>query len=101
MDLDSKNTQNIMNLDLTHSKLNLTLREMIIDIKDIESKKVSFFHAINLSWKGGRVSFSVLPSKANSARMIIDGIIPYLHSIYGGEVLDCKYISITRTGIKL
>lgn len=57
-------------------------------IKSLETNKCDLFHAVNLSWKGDRVSFSFLPSQANSTRMIIDGIIPYFRSIYGDEVLD-------------
>jgi len=43
MALDSDNTDNIMNLDLTHSKLNLNIREMIIDINDLVTNKCNFF----------------------------------------------------------
>ena len=62
MALDSENLDDIINLGVIYSNLNLTLRKMIMDIKGLKMNTSNIFHAVNLSWKGDRVSFSFLLS---------------------------------------
>ena len=48
----------------------------------------NLFHAVNKAWRGDKVIFSFIPSHANEAKMIVDGLCPYLKSNHGDEVLD-------------
>lgn len=48
----------------------------------------NIFHAVNEPWKGDKTVFTFLPIHAESAMMIVDGLLPYLRSEYGDEVLD-------------
>merc|ERR1740139_398460 len=77
-----------MNLDITHSTLKLTLREMIISIKSWDEKPSNLFYGVNYSWKGTKIKFSYLPTHRNAANMIIDGLIPYLCHVYGDEAMN-------------
>ena len=86
--LENDSTDDIMNLDVTHSTLNLTLREMIMSIQSWGDYEANLFHGINQSWKGNKITFSFLPMQSNAAKMIIDGIIPFIRSKYGDEALD-------------
>ena len=83
--LENDNSEEILNLDIQHSTLKTSLREMIMEIQTGGS---NLFHAVNTAWRGDKMIFSFIPSHANEARMIIDGLIPYLKSKHGDEVLD-------------
>ena len=64
----------------------LTLREMLMTIQSKNPETPgNLFHAIGRDWKG-RVIFNFLKNKADEAKMIIDGIIPYLQHEYGEQV---------------
>ena len=86
--LDSDSSDSIMNLDVIHSTLNLTLREIIMSIQSWSKYEADHFHGINPSWKGNSITFNFLSTQANAAKMIIDCIIPYIQFKYGDEALD-------------
>ena len=48
----------------------------------------TLFHGFNPSWKGNKVKFRFLPVQSNAAKMIVNGLIPYVHFKYGNEDLD-------------
>ena len=77
----------IMMLDYKDKELeNKSLREMVMEIKSSNPKTPgNLFHAVGQDWKG-RYTFMFLKSKENEARMIADGIIPYLKHGYGSKV---------------
>ena len=78
----------IMMLDYQDKELdNKTLREMVMGIKSSNPDTPgNLYHAVGQDWKG-RYTFMFLKSKENEARMIADGIIPYLRNKYGDKVL--------------
>ena len=86
--LGNELSEDILNLDVMHSKLKMTLREMIMGIQSWDANPSNLFHAVNESWKGDRIVFSFTPYHEASAKMIVDGIIPYLRFKYGNDALD-------------
>lgn len=78
----------IMDLDITHSTLKLTLRGMVMSIKSWDEKPSTLFHGVNQSWKGSKIKFSYLPTHAYAAKMRIDGLIQYLRHKYGDDAID-------------
>ena len=81
-------TDDIMNIDVQHSVLKNSLREIIMNIKTWDERKTNLFHGVDKAWRGNKIIFRFIPSHANAARMIVDGLIPYLKFVYGDEVLD-------------
>ena len=77
-----------MNIDVHHSVLKTSLREIIMGIKTWDENKTNLFHGVDKAWRGNKIIFRFIPSHANAARMIVDGLIPYLKFAYGDEVLD-------------
>ena len=64
----------------------MTLREMIMSIQSKNPNTPgNLFHAVGRDWKG-RITFNFLKNKAEEARMIVDGLIPYLQHKYGNTV---------------
>ena len=61
---------------------------MIMEIKTGDERPSNLFHAVNTAWRGDKMIFSFIPSHANEAKMIVDGLIPYLKSKHGDDVLD-------------
>lgn len=47
----------------------------------------NLFDAVNESWKGDKTVFNYLPTYADAATMIVDGLLPNLCSEYGAKVL--------------
>ena len=86
--LGSVFSEDIMNLDVVHSTLGKSLREMIMQIKTWDAQRANMFHAVNLSWKGDKIVFSFPPSNELNATMVVDGLIPFLRWLYGDEVMD-------------
>ena len=86
--LDNFMSDDIMNLDVQHSKLKTSLRELIMGVKTWDETPSNLFHAVNTSWRGDKIVFSFIPSHADNAQMIADGLIPYFVSKHGKEVLD-------------
>ena len=71
---------------LDYEKEGMTLRDMIMSIQSRNSQTPGkLFHAVGRDWKG-RFVFNYLKNKAEEARMIINGLIPYLKHKYGEEV---------------
>ena len=71
---------------LDYEKEGMTLRDMIMSIQSRNSQTPgNLFHAVGRDWKG-RFVFNYLKNKAEEARMIINGLIPYLKHKYGEEV---------------
>jgi len=81
-------SDDIMNIDVQHSVLKTSLREIIMGIKTMDERKINLFHGVDKAWRGDKIIFRFIPSNANTARMIADGLIPYLKFQYGDEVLD-------------
>jgi len=78
----------IMQLDYSPTKESKTLREMIMAIESTEPKTPGkLFHAVGQDWKG-RFTFVFLKNKGDEARMVADGIIPYLLHYYPPEILQ-------------
>ena len=86
--LENDSSDEILNLDIQHSTLKTSLREMIMEIQTWGETPSNLFHAVNQAWRGDKMIFSFIPSHANEAKMIVDGLIPYLKSKHGDEVLD-------------
>ena len=77
----------IIQLDYARIKDSETLREMIMNIESINTTTPeNLFHAVGQDWKG-RFTFVFLHNKADEARMVADGIIPYLLYYYPIDVL--------------
>ena len=86
--LENDSSDEILNLDIQHSTLKTSLREMIMEIQTWGETPSNLFHAVNQAWRGDKMIFSFIPSHANEAKMIVDGLIPYLKSKHDDEVLD-------------
>ena len=78
--IETENSDEILNMDTKHSMFNMTLREMIMNIKTGGENPVQLFHGVGASWRGESFTFAFIPSNANDARMIIDGLILYFKS---------------------
>jgi len=86
--LDAHLSDDILCLDNRNTSLDKTLRELMMGIKSWGNQPSNLFHAVNDSWKGDKTVFSFLPTRAESATMVADGLLPYLRSEYGDEVLE-------------
>lgn len=68
----------IMQLDYSPTKESKKLMEMIMAIESTNTTTPGkIFHAVGQAWKG-RFTFVFLLNKGEEARMVPDGIIPYL-----------------------
>ena len=85
--LDMVTAEDLLNLDVLHSTLSFSLREMIMGRKLWDVKHSNIFHAFNESWKGDRFIFRCIPYHDKVANMIVDELIPYLRLIFGDKVL--------------
>ena len=86
--LDNKISEIIMNLDIQHSKLDMSLREMILSIKSWDANPSNLFHVVNELWKRDKFFCSVTTSHSASEKIIVDALIPNLQSVYGIKTLD-------------
>ena len=78
--LGNEMLDDIINLDVVHSKLKMSLREMITGIKLWDTNPLNLFHPVNETWKGDRIVFSFTPFHEVPAKMIANKLIPYLRS---------------------
>ena len=74
--LGNELSSDILNLDVVHSKLKISLREMIMSINSWDTNPSNLFRAVNKSWKGDRIVFSFISTHEEAVKMIVDGLIP-------------------------
>ena len=64
----------------------ITLRQLIMSIQSMNDKTPgNLFHSVGKDWRG-RIILNFLRNKADEARMITDGLIPYLQNKHGESV---------------
>ena len=63
--LEVEYSDEIIDLDLKHSKYKMSLRGILMGIKTWGDNPVNLFHAVSNSWKGNRVAFAFIPSHSN------------------------------------
>ena len=86
--LNSKNTDHIINPDIIHSTLNISLCKMIISIESWSDIPTYHFHRVKPPRKGNNIVFSSLPLQATTVRLAIDRIILYIRSAHDNEALE-------------
>ena len=86
--IETEDSDEILTMDTQHSSYNMALHEMILHIKTRGDNPVQLFHGVGASRRGELFTFAFFPSHTNDARMIINGLIPYLKLEYGSDVKD-------------
>ena len=56
----------------------LTLRQMIMDIKSKKIPAIPLFHCVDLNWQGNVYVFQYCPNMEEEAEVIIQNLLPFL-----------------------
>ena len=60
----------------------LTLRQMIMDIKSKKFPTIPLFHCVDLNWQGDGYVFQFCPNVQEEAEVMIQTLLPYLTFLY-------------------
>ena len=63
----------------------LTLRQMIMDIKSVKFPSIPLFHCVDLNWQGNGYIFQYCPNMEEEAEVMMQILLPYLRYM----VPDC------------